>query len=219
MQTLGIINNILPFSHKKKERFQIILEPLQALFQLSLLSFTPIDTKLNIYNNILYIQIPNWHQSISRTYYNDSKDDLFYLFNVIRRLKSFYINFKDSQNQLEKDLYNLLVNLACIGIDNLLLTYQNVDKTALLHTLHMYKSMLDNSNTHLNFDDDNNRIDTIFINIKDLYTQPEINILYNTLLIIQRDPTNYLNYINGINMMLIPMNEKIRKWINDNIVF
>ena len=219
MQTLGIINNILPFSHKKKERFQIILEPLQALFQLSLLSFTPIDTKLNIYNNILYIQIPNWHQSISRTYYNDSKDDLFYLFNVIRRFKSFYINFKDSQNQLEKDLYNLLVNLACIGIDNLLLTYQNVDKTALLHTLHMYKSMLDNSNTHLNFDDDNNRIDTIFINIKDLYTQPEISILYNTLLIIQRDPTNYLNYINGINMMLIPMNEKIRKWINDNIVF
>ena len=79
--------------------------------------------------------------------------------------------------------------------------------------------MIDNSNTHLNFDDDNNRIDTIFINIKDLYTQPEINILYNTLLIIQRDPTNYLNYINGINMMLIPMNEKIRKWINDNIVF
>ena len=79
--------------------------------------------------------------------------------------------------------------------------------------------MLDNSNTHLNFDDDNNRIDTIFINIKDLYTQPEISILYNTLLIIQRDPTNYLNYINGINMMLIPMNEKIRKWINDNIVF
>ena len=219
MQTLGIINNILPFSHKKKERFQIILEPLQALFQLSLLSFTPIDTKLNIYNNILYIQIPNWHQSISRTYYNDSKDDLFYLFNVIRRFKSFYINFKDSQNQLEKDLYNLLVNLACIGIDNLLLTYQNVDKTALLHTLHMYKSMLDNSNTHLNFDDDNNRIDTIFINIKDLYTQPEISILYNTLLIIQRDPTNYLNYINGINMMLIPMNEKIRKWINDKIVF
>jgi len=219
MQTLGIINNILPFSHKKKERFQIILEPLQALFQLSLLSFTPIDTKLNIYNNILYIQIPNWHQSISRTYYNDSKDDLFYLFNVIRRFKSFYISFKDSHNQIEKDLYNLLVNLACIGIDNLLLTYQNVDKTALLHTLHMYKSMLENSNAHLNFDDDNNRIDTIFINIKELYTQEEISILYNTLLMTQRDPSNYLNYINGINMMLIPMNEKIRKWINDNIVF
>ena len=110
MQTIGIINNLLPFSYKKKERFQIILEPLQALFQLSLLAFTPIGTKLNISNNILYIQIPNWHQSISRTYYNDSKDDLFYLFNVIRRFKSFYISFKDSQDKVEKNLYNLLVD-------------------------------------------------------------------------------------------------------------
>ena len=77
-------------SSKKKERFEIILEPLQAILQLSLLSVTPLDTKINIYNNILYIQTPTWKQSISRTYNNDSKNDLFFLFSAISRFNKFY---------------------------------------------------------------------------------------------------------------------------------
>ena len=46
------------FKSSKKERFGIILEPLQAILQLAFLSFAPIETKLTIYNNILYIQGP-----------------------------------------------------------------------------------------------------------------------------------------------------------------
>ena len=75
LQAGFLYNTVL---NKKKERFDIILEPLQAFIQLALLSFTPIETKLNIYNNILYIQIPGWKQTIMRTYYNDSKNDLFF---------------------------------------------------------------------------------------------------------------------------------------------
>ena len=74
----------------RKERFEIILEPLQAMLQLALLSFTPIESKLTINNNILYIQAPTWKQGVIRSYYHDSKNDLFYLFNVFIRFNKFY---------------------------------------------------------------------------------------------------------------------------------
>ena len=38
---------------KKKERFETILEPLQALVQIAFLSYYPIGSKLTIKNNIL----------------------------------------------------------------------------------------------------------------------------------------------------------------------
>ena len=104
------------FLNKKKERFDIILEPLQAFIQLALLSFSPIDSKLNIYNNILYIQIPGWKQSIMRTYYSDSKSDLFFLFNVIKRFNKFYKHLES----ISKEKTNLLVLLKTLsnkGID------------------------------------------------------------------------------------------------------
>ena len=67
-------------SRAPQEKADRILEPMQVMIQLALLSFSPIDSKLNIYNNILYIQIPGWKQAIMRTYYSDSKNDLFFLF-------------------------------------------------------------------------------------------------------------------------------------------
>ena len=61
-----LYNSIL--QDKRKERFEMILEPLQAMVQLSILSFCPVGTKLSITNNILTIQEPSWSQSISRSY-------------------------------------------------------------------------------------------------------------------------------------------------------
>jgi hypothetical protein len=35
----------------------------------------------------------------------------------------------------------------------------------------------------------------------------------------ERDDTNYLDYANGLNMMLQPTNIRIKKWIDENILF
>jgi hypothetical protein len=53
--TLNILYSTIK-SKKKKERFETILEPLQAIIQLSLLSILPIGTKIAIHENILYLQ-------------------------------------------------------------------------------------------------------------------------------------------------------------------
>jgi hypothetical protein len=283
--------------NKKKERFETILEPLQALIQIALLSYYPIGTKLTIQNNILYIQAPSYGQSVKRWYNNDTQEDLFYLFNIFCRFKKFYIDVRTEHIQL----FTLLIDLAKHGISNLIRTYNQTDKTHVLHTLQMYKNMLDSSssssnnamatiqllpplNTPLNNNYDtthnNNQnkmsnesnerkpkmsrgmyrapaapivsqttekekenekemtsfsssvpissassasseidMDDIFIKISDLYNDEMFKIIYNIFIAMKSDETNYNDYANGLNAILHPINIKIKKWIDENIVF
>jgi hypothetical protein len=62
-------------------------------------------------------------------------------------------------------------------------------------------------------------IDAIFIKITEMYSQEDYTIIYHTLLKIQNDTQYYLNYIEGLNKILEPVNIRIKKWIDDNIVF
>ena len=62
-------------------------------------------------------------------------------------------------------------------------------------------------------------VDIIFVKITDLYSQEDYTIIYHTLLKIQSDPQYYMNYIEGLNKILEPVNIRIKKWIDDNIVF
>ena len=302
-------------SKRKKERFETILEPLQAILQISYLSFAPIGTKLTIHNNILQIQIPNYSQSVVRWYNNDTQEDLFYLFNIFYRFKKFYHFLNSSTAPAEhKKLYDILIELAKTGIGNLIRTYSQTDKIHILHTLQMYKAMLESdekerpnnelyyqkrfenyeipnlsispeshashvSNSHQihassfggsasigtifsskrdkdkdkkmkniqqilrddspdpsddssykdtesNDNDSSNKqskevknIDDVFIRITDIYTQEVYNIIYNTLIIMCKDDTGFDIYIDGLNKILEPTNRRIKKWIDENIVF
>lgn len=313
-------------SKRKKERFETILEPLQAILQIGYLSFAPIGTKLTIHNNILQIQIPNYSQPVIRWYNNDTQEDLFYLFNIFYRFKKFYHFLNDSKSNTDnKKLYDLLIELAKSGIGNLIRTYSQTDKIHILHTLQMYKTILESDgkgqksnellyqkrfenyelqnlpnlpNSHgsvashslqshhipsssqgggasaavtstsfmtskrekekekktkvmqkILHDDspeyepehesmverdtgttnENNssdissqevkNIDDVFIRITDIYTQEIYNIIYNTLNIMLKSDTDANIYIDGLNKLLEPTNSRIKKWIDEHIVF
>lgn len=317
--TLNVLYKTIK-TKKKKERFETILEPLQALLQIAYLSFTPIGTKLTIHNNILYIQPPNYSQSIVRWYNNDTQEDLFYLFNIFYRFKKFYyflaasnsvngnssgnanvgtsLAVKDSDNSIlssaskiiNKKLYDLLIELAKNGIGNLIRTYGQTEKIHILHTLQMYKNILENDTdmtkqnqrpdvynhemdnliiSHASHasqdtqrdksnkkkvknqqqvlrDDDNEeeneadttpqkntnnntnkssdsistkKIDDVFVRITDIYTQEIYYIIYNTLILMEQNDIAYQTLIDGLNKILEPTNIKIKKWIDENIVF
>ena len=62
-------------------------------------------------------------------------------------------------------------------------------------------------------------VDLIFVKITDIYSQEDYTIIYHTLLKIQNDTQYYLNYVEGLNKILEPVNIRIKKWIDDNIVF
>ena len=308
--TLNVLYKTIK-TKKKKERFETILEPLQALLQIAYLSFTPIGTKLTIHNNILYIQPPNYSQSIVRWYNNDTQEDLFYLFNIFYRFKKFYyflcegnvgnsgnsgnsgnditagVAVKDCEHSakiVNKKLYELLIELAKNGIGNLIRTYGQTEKIHILHTLQMYKNILENDSEmtkqnqrhdiynheldnlivshetqrdksnkkkgknpqhpqHQVLRDDDNedehnldtslqkntnkpsntistkKIDDVFIRITDMYSQEIYYVIYNTLLLMDQHDTAYQTLIEGLNKILEPTNIKIKKWIDENIVF
>jgi hypothetical protein len=272
---------------KPRERFETILEPLQALLQIGFLAFYPIGSKLAIHNNILTVQAPGYTQHVRRWYNNDKKEDVFYLYNVFSRFNKFYKTVLAGSAGgagagENAALFALLNELAKTGINNLIRTYNQTDKIHILHTLQMYKGMLDNPELVRRLavtekpdvaaamggvggvgggDDDDlpcqfpkriasggsgssvsssspplrpmsslgtslpidsladTNIDLIFIKITDLYSQEDYTIIYHTLVKIQNDPQYYLNYIEGLNKILDPVNIRIKKWIDDNIVF
>ena len=295
---------------RKKERFETILEPLQAILQIGYLSFEPIGTKLTIHNNILQIQIPNYSQPVIRWYNNDTQEDLFYLFNIFYRFKKFYHFMNDSKSNTDnKKLYDLLIELAKTGIGNLIRTYSQTDKIHILHTLQMYKTILESDgkgqknneilyqkrfenyelqnlpNSHASVashvqsssqgggasvsfmaskrekekdkktkimqkilrdespeqehvpvtemdsvaNNDNTssdvsspevkNIDDVFVRITDIYNQEIYNIIYNTLNIMIKSDSDANIYINGLNKLLEPTNSRIKKWIDEHIVF
>jgi len=208
---------------KKKERFDIILEPLQAITQLALLSFCPKGSKITIANNLLSIQQPHWSQGIWRSYNQDGKEDLFFLFNAIVRFNRFYSYIQEESSEF-CELFALLVKLSKGGIDKLLQTYANSDQPALLHTLQLYRNLLDKPGIFMDEKDDIpddkiNNIDDVFISIRKLYISHEYILIYQTLRLLDKYPEKYDTYIQGLNMLLSPVYEKIQKWIVDNIVY
>jgi len=211
---------------KKKERFETILEPLQAITQLALLSFCPKGTKLSISNNLLYVQPPTWTQGLFRSYNHDARDDLYFLFNVIRRFNKFYTTSDIGSTKKGGLLFHKLIELSKNGIDKLIQTYSDSDKNALLHTLRMYRTMLEKpevfekeANKADDHPDEKSSIDDIFIEITKIYKPHHIDLINNAILLIVENPENYETYLTGLNIMLDPIQSQINKWISDNIVF
>ena len=225
-------------------------------------------------------------------------------------------NKNEKANSNNKKLYALLIEMARNGIANLIRTYSQTEKIHILHTLQMYKNILEGgsggsggsgdtlasgnntkrmdhfeldnlvispaSNVSRNSgasasgappptasftkkdnkkkqhqqqllrDDDDDQdagkegdtpgansaaeelssvihkndnsqdvrnIDDVFIRITDIYTQEMYNIMYNTLILIKNNEQMYTSYMDGLNTMLEPTNNRIKKWIDEHIVF
>jgi hypothetical protein len=166
IQLYNLYNNLL--FHKYKDKLDMILEPLQSMIQLAILSVKPIGTKLAIQENILYIQEPSIIQPINRWYNSDKKDDLYFLFQVIKR----FIKWYNPENKIiSSELYNLICSMSLIGLDNLVKTYNNTDNNSIIQVLHLYKNLLEVPNSkeldkHTN---EKVNIDEVFENIISLY--------------------------------------------------
>jgi hypothetical protein len=168
IQLYNLYNNLL--FHKYKDKLDMILEPLQSMIQLAILSVKPIGTKLAIHENILYIQEPSIIQPINRWYNSDKKDDLYFLFQVIKRFIKWY-NPENNNKILSSKLYNLICSMSLLGLDNLVKTYNNTDNNSIIQVLHLYKNLLEVPNIkelekHTN---EKINIDEVFENIISLY--------------------------------------------------
>ena len=188
-----------------KEKSDMILETLQVMIQLSLLAHCPIGTKLSISDNTLFLQKPSWSQGMLRWYMKDNKDDLYYLFQAIRR---YYLWYKPD---------------TCIiyGLENLIKTYENTDKISIRHTLTLYTNILSLESPDLfkeTFEDAIN-IDKVFENITKMYNKKILSIVHNCLSLLEDEENedNKQRIYDGLQNILIPQNIKIKLWIRENL--
>ena len=223
--TKKIYKLVKKYKHKKrvnymdlttrKERSDMILEPLQVMVQLALLSESPIGTKVSVSDNILQLHPPSYLQGVWRWYNSDGKDDLYYLFHAIRR---YYKWYKSEDNKI----FNHILSSAVKGIEKLIITYSAAEQTAITHTLALYKNVLELESPDLfkDPDADSVNIDTVFKNIKETYDKRLLKVIYNTILMVE-DPetTDDLKpyYISGLLKILSPTNDNLRKWIREKL--
>lgn len=222
-------------SGKRKERFDIILEPLQAVCQLAFLKFCPTGTKVSIENNLLFTQMPHWHQGLTRAWKKDKREDILMLFNAVQRFNKIYVmndcselkkELRNENESVESKLVALVAKMAIQGIDNLINTYSRVENTSITQTLVMYKNVLQHPDRFTNMEELNEgksrngkSMEEVFAQIKDIWNEDTMSIMYWTLRLMESDPTNYESYILGVNQSLSPIYTKIRKWMSDNIVY
>ena len=221
VQMKTLYNSVIP--HKTKEKTDMILEPLQSMIQIAMLGVSPIGTKLAIYENILHLQTPSIVQPLSRWYYCDKKDDLYFLFQVIKRFIKWY-GPKSSKTPINLELYQLIVTMSSKGLMNLIETYQKTESTSIIQVIQMYNDILVNNNNIYESPKisplDKTNIDEIFENIITIYDDNLINLINSSLLLIraEKKDENINNFINGFNLMFTKNNEVIRLWIRENLV-
>lgn len=219
METLKLLYSTFTYD-RTKERFEMILEPFQAMTQLAILAYFPTGSKLSITHNLLQIQEPYWTQGVIRKYNADKKDDLVFLFSVIKRFYHFY-GFLQTKNNKTKLLFDTLIELCKEGLDKLIQTYSKSDTANLTQTLKMYKALLDKPDAFNipETDTEIKNVDDIFKQIVSIYEDSHFIIILNILTLMKKNPENYVNYLNSVNFVMENVNVKIKKWICDNIVF
>ena len=221
MEALKLVYTTI-WSDRSKERFEMILEPFQAITQLAILSYCPIGSKLSITDNILYIQGPSWKQSLVRSYNADKKNDLIYLFSVIKRFHMFYGFLKTGARKNNKELFDKLVDRSKIGLEKLIQTYSKTDGDHISQTLRMYIKLVDHHETFKDVETDKDRgvqIDDVFEKIVTLYQQDNYTIILCLFRLMESNPSMYETYLTSMNASVEPVNNKLKKWISDNIVF
>jgi hypothetical protein len=201
---------------KGKDKINMVLEPLQAMIQIALLSVSPIGTKLGIQENILYLQNPSMSQPVSRWYNSDKKDDLYFLFQVIKRFNKWY-NPSVKKSIMNNKLYDLIITMSVKGLENLLKTYSDTENNSVIQIIHMYIDLLNSKNIEEKSIDKTVKFDEVFENIIEIYNIELLNIIYNILLITSKEET-CIDYIDGLNLIMIKNNKKIKEWINVNFV-
>ena len=219
-------------SEMKREKSEYILEPLQCIYNLALYSYYPVGTKISIHDNILILQKPSYSQGLVRWAYSDSKEDIYHLYYACKRFHLFY-GFLHEYKIEDESLYDVIIKLAIKGLQKMIDTYNDIDKTSLLHTLRLYQNILSSPDA---FNDDViggdsttnivSNIELIFSEITKIYSDEYLKLLCNLLRILEKvkgktdsNMETIINIISGYQQIFKHKNDEIKLWISNNIIF
>jgi|SaaInlStandDraft_1057018.scaffolds.fasta_scaffold07476_3 hypothetical protein len=197
------------FLKRKNDKLDTILEPLQTMIQLSILSVLPVNTKVSIANNNVYLQEPDISQSIIRWYQDDKFHDLFYIFNSCKLFSKFYKQKLSKITNENNNLFQLLISMSLKGIDILIQTYSSKKNNHITELLKLYKFILSDRIEENKFEEKD--IDSVFIKITDIYDKDELYCIYYLLYTLNKNKDK--NIIKALNILLEKKRKEIQSWI------
>jgi len=221
------MNALFSVLSKPKDKIQMVLEPLQSMIQLAILSMCPTGTKLTIQDNILSLQAPYMTQPLSRWYHSDKKDDLYFLYSVIKRFIKWYNPAINQSSPLTVELYELITSMSMKGLDQLFHTYSTSDSNTVIHVIQMYKNILEFNNDKILVDEyfvdaDKGKVnlDEVFIHIIQIYDENLLKTIYPVLVLLmnESDPVHQEQIIHGLNLILEKTHSTIKQWIKMKLV-
>lgn len=178
-----------------------IIEPLTCLIRLSILKFKPLNTKLSIYNNKITYDEPNILQGAMRWSNGDNREDIHNIFNPIRKAGEWF--------DINNDNLRTIFKFSIKGLEKLKLSYN--ENSTIAHSIEYYILFLKNKindkhdkhdkqgvNTRNNKNNIENNIEnpehiesnSIYLKLKKLWNEREINIVNNILLQLEENNDN-----------------------------
>ena len=173
----NFFNNIFYESTKHS-----IIDPLTCLIRLSLLEFKPKNTKISIKNNKITYNDPNVLQGTIRWSNGDNREDIHNIYNPILKAIQWY----EPNNEDITTIFNFAIK----GLTKLQSSYE--DNSIISHSIKYYITYIQ-QNFKKKKDKKIEETNTIFIELKNLWSDREINIVNNMLLELQENVDN--NYI------------------------
>ena len=180
-----------------------IIEPLTCLIRLSILNFKPLNTKLSIFNNRITYDEPNILQGAMRWSNGDNREDIHNIFNPIRKAGEWF----DLNNDNLKTIFKFSVK----GLEKLKMSYN--ENSTIAHSIEYYilflknkinekyekyekneKNTITTRNNKNNINNteniDNIESNSIYLKLKKLWNEREINIVNNILLQLEDNSDN-----------------------------
>lgn len=135
---MDLFSNSLP-DNKTVDLQLYILDPLSTIIKLAILSNKPINTKICIDKNVVFIQEPGPFQAFCRYMFNNNKTDIQYIYNPIEIACQMYLTEQSiQQNPKIKELFKCAQN----GLVKLMETYKNCSVMRIC--LNYYYSLISN---------------------------------------------------------------------------
>jgi len=135
---MDLFSNSLP-DNKTVDLQLYILDPLSTIIKLAILSNKPINTKICIDKNVVFIQEPGPFQAFCRYMFNNNKTDIQYIYNPIEIACQTYLTTQSiQQNPKIKELFKCAQN----GLVKLMETYKNCSVMRIC--LNYYYSLISN---------------------------------------------------------------------------
>jgi hypothetical protein len=165
------------------------LDPFSVIIKLAILSKKPIGTKLCIYNNNLCIQERGVFQSVVRYTFNNTKNELHYLYNPIEFACRAFLHSANSSVGIN---VRIIFQLAQKGLQLLIEHYKQYNM--IVHTLYMYFNIIENHlgdtyNDKLFIKDSNTHIyeTDIVENLNSKWTHEKIYMVLNMVEFVDND--------------------------------